>query len=1058
MHRLTSLSLRQRSVVLLATILIAIIGVFGVTQLKTELIPDISFPVLTVITTYPGAAPELVDQQVSLPIDRAIRGMSGLDSVQVTSSENVSIVIAQFEYGQPMDQHEQELTRLLGAVTLPQGAGRPAIQRISLSQFPVVTLAITGANNDLAALRQVAQERYVPALSAVPGVSRVEVTGGADDALLIVLDPAKMSEARVTLQQVAGVLQANNLSIPGGAVQAGGQTLPVRVSNSLSSLDEIKNLVVGVKLPAGAQPAAGGAQTPAQSAAPGQQPTPVKLGDIAELQVGPAGAPGISRTNGSPSINLAIYMNQGANTVETSHGVRKALDQVKGELNAGQNITATIATDQAPYIEDSIADLQGEALRGALFAIVVIFGFLLSVRSTLVTAVSIPTSILITFIVLWQQGITLNIMTLGGLAVAVGRVVDDSIVVLESIYRHVQKGEEPRTATLEGTKEVALAITASTLTTVAVFLPLAFVSGLIGEVFRPFALSVTFALLASLLVALTIVPVLASYLIRKDKLRPVKQGDTAIQRVYVPVVTRALRHPIITLVVAFVLLVGSLGLAPLIGTSFLNSGAEKIAIVTLDVPAGASQQVTAERAAQVEEAIKRAAPAELIQTEIGGTGLFAAFNGSTNNRATITARFPADTDMKAVLPRLREQLPAVAGQGGKITVSERQGGAGGGNQVSVIVRGADYAAVGKVANEFTTRLAQVPDIVNVSNNVVDAKPEIQIDVDPTKALALGSTTAQIGGQVRDALSGIGAGTVTIDNKALPVRLVLKGAGADIEALKQLPVGTTQQAPLGTVAEVRQGNGPVQVIRVEGDRSATVSGTITAEATGAATTEVARLIKEFPAPSGVTIEQGGVGQQQGDAFKSMGIAMLIAIALVYLVMVISFGSLTTPFVILFTLPLAVIGVMVALFVTGKTLGLPALIGVLMLIGIVVTNAIVLLEYVIELRHRGMGVDQALIEGGKVRVRPILMTALATILALIPLAFSGGGAIIAADLAVVVIGGLLTSTLLTLVIVPVIYKLIAGRGERQSGGDSPVDAKRTEGASPIVPERELVGAVE
>jgi HAE1 family hydrophobic/amphiphilic exporter-1 len=958
-----------------------------------------------------------------------------------------------------MDKYEQEMNSLLGGVTLPQGAGRPAIQRISLSQFPVVTMAITGANGDLAVLRQVAQERYVPALSAVQGVSRVEVTGGADDALLITLDPAKMNDARITMQQVAGVLQANNLSIPGGAVQSGGQTLPVRVGNSLASLDEIKNLVVGVKT--AVQLSAGGGQTPSQSAAPTQPPTPVRLGDIADIQVGPAGAPGISRTNGSPSINLAIYMNQGANTVETSHGVREALERVKGELDPGQGVVATIATDQAPYIEDSIADLQGEALRGALFAIVVIFGFLLSVRSTLVTAISIPTSILITFIVLWQQGITLNIMTLGGLAVAVGRVVDDSIVVLESIYRHVQKGEEPRTATLEGTKEVALAITASTLTTVAVFLPLAFVSGLIGEIFRPFALSVTFALLASLLVALTIVPVLASYLIRKDKIRPAKQGDTALQRVYAPVVSRALRHPIITLVIAFVLLVGSLGLAPFIGTSFLNSGAEKIATVTLDLPVGASQQATAEQAAKVEEAIKRVAPTELIQTEIGGSGLFAVFNGSTNSRATITARFPEDTDMKTVVPRLREQLPAATGQGSTITVSEQQGGAGGGNAVSVVVKGADYAAVSKVADDLTTRIARVQDVVNVSNNVVDAKPEIQIDVDPTKALALGSTTAQIGGQVRDALSGIGAGTVTIDNQALPVRLALKGAGTDIEALKQLPVGTTQQAPLGTVAEVRQGTGPVQVIRVDGDRSATVSGTISSDTTGTATAEIARIIREYPAPSGVTIEQGGVAQQQGDAFKSMGIAMLIAIALVYLVMVVSFGSLATPFVILFTLPLAVIGVMVALFVTGKALGLPALIGVLMLIGIVVTNAIVLLEYVIELRHRGLSVDQALIEGGKVRVRPILMTALATILALIPLAFSGGGAIIAADLAVVVIGGLLTSTLLTLVIVPVIYKLIARRGERRGGG-VPGDQEQAEetapiAASPLV-ERELIGAVE
>ena len=282
MHRLTALSLKQRSVVLLVTALIAIFGSFGVTQLKTELIPDITIPVITVITTYPGAAPQIVDEQVSVPIDRAIRGLSGLDSVQTTSSENVSVVVAQFTYGQPMDEREQELNRLLTNVQLPQGVARPTIQRISLSQFPVAQIAITGANGDLATLRQVAEERYVPALSGVTGVSRVDVTGGADNAIQIVLDPAKLATARITPQQIAGVLQANNVSIPGGTVQANGQTLPVRVSNTLTSLDAIKNLVVG--------------------AAAGQQPTPIRLGDVADVQIAPAGAPGIARTNGQPSI------------------------------------------------------------------------------------------------------------------------------------------------------------------------------------------------------------------------------------------------------------------------------------------------------------------------------------------------------------------------------------------------------------------------------------------------------------------------------------------------------------------------------------------------------------------------------------------------------------------------------------------------------------------------------------------------------------------------------------------------------------------------------------
>jgi HAE1 family hydrophobic/amphiphilic exporter-1 len=749
----------------------------------------------------------------------------------------------------------------------------------------------------------------------------------------------------------------------------------------------------------------------------------------------------VALTDGKPSVALDVYMAQGANTVDTAHAVKDVIADIEERLaGTGTQVTVTTLSDQSIYIEDSIDALVKEAVLGAVFAIVVILAFLLSVRTTLVTAISIPLSMLVAFILLFWQGISLNIMTLGGLAVAVGRVVDDSIVVLESIYRHVQRGEDQRKAAYEGTKEVALAITASTLTTVAVFLPLAFVSGLIGEIFRPFALTVTFALLASLAVALTIVPVLSSYFISRKTVRPVSDRPNVLVRVYEPALKWALRKPVWTLVIALVLFVGSLGLAPFIGTSFLPSSGDKGAYITVDFPAGSSQQATLDGAATLEQVIRGVADVETIQTNVGGEGLAAAFTGASNNRATMTVLFDEGVNLNDTINDVREALLANA-NGASVTVSNLDSAGSGSSEVNIVVRGSDYQQISDIANQLTEQVRGVANLANVENDVVSAKPELTITVDPAKAAQNGLATGQIAGVVRNALAGTDAGTITIDGTALPLVFRLAG-GESAEALAQLPIAPN--VTLGQVATIEQGEGPVQITRIDGVRAATVSAVITSEETGGPTADVTKIVNDFEEPSGVTVEIGGVAQDQGDAFTSMGIAIVLAIAAVYIVMVASFGSLTTPFVILFSLPLAIIGVLAALFLTGKSLGLPSLIGLLMLVGIVVTNAIVLLEYVIELRHnRGLELREALLEGGKTRLRPILMTAVATILALFPLAISGeGGTIIASDLAVVVIGGLVTSTLLTLFVVPVIYELIGGWQDRRAAKQ----ARKAEATAP------------
>lgn len=1010
--------------VVLLTILIALAGSFGVTRLQSELLPSFDIPILTVITVNPGSGPETVDSTISQPVSQAMTGIQGLKSVTSQSSEGFSVVIAEFNYGEDMAKRQDDISQAMANVQLPQGVQAPKIQRINLQQFPVMQLALTSEDGDLTKLRQVADTQFSPRLSGADGVSRVEVVGGSTNQLVIELDPAKMASAGITTEQISGALQANNISIPAGTILTGTTSLPVRVDGQINTMDKLNALVVGA------------------SKGASNQPQPVTLGSIAKIQVQPAETSGIARTNGKTSIAVNVYMSQGANTVDTAKSVRSQLDSIKSDLAAtGTKIETTTLLDQSIYIQSSIDSLVREAVLGAVFAILVILVFLLSVRSTLVTAISIPTSMLITFILLWWQGISLNIMTLGGLAVAVGRVVDDSIVVLESIFRRAKRGEKLQTATLNGTKEVALAITASTLTTVAVFLPLAVVGGIIGEIFRPFALTVTFALLASLLVSLTIVPVMASIFIKAGKVPETSDPATQhprIARYYEPILRKALFHPVITLIIVAIVFVGSLGLTPFIGTSFLPSSGEKGATITIDYPEGTSQQATVDQVAKFEQLVQETAKVKSIQTQIGGSDLAAVFSGASGSRATLTVVFDKSVNLNTTLNDVRSTLDSNKGNA-QISVANLD--SQGGSNVQVVVKGADYKAVSDTANKLTEQMQGVKNLTNVKNDVVSAKPELTVTIDPAKASANGTTTAQIGKQVRDALTGTQEGVITLDNATYPVTLLISGA-SNPDELAKLPIAADGTVTLGQIAKIEQIQGPVQVSRIDGDRSATISGTITTDSTGGVNTDVAKIVNDFQAPDGVKVQIGGVGQQQGNAFQSMGIAILVAIAAVYIIMVASFGSLTTPFVILFSLPLAVIGVLVALFITGKTLGLPALIGVLMLIGIVVTNAIVLLEFVIALRHeRGMELRDALIEGGKTRLRPILMTAVATILALVPLALSKeGGAIIASDLAVVVIGGLFTSTLLTLIVVPVIYEIIGGRQDRRAAKRERKEADR------------------
>ncbi len=1041
MSRLTELAVSKRSVALLLAIALFIAGISAWGNLKQELLPDIELPIVTVIAADPGVGASDIADQVTKPIERAISGVPGLESVQSTSANSIALVVAQFSYGTDVKGTTTAITQNVAALKLPQNV-TPQVSSLDINASPVIIASISGSGpTGEATAAQVAATEVVPDLQSLAGVASVDLAGGLTSRLVVTLDPTKMAAAGVSIDQVQGVLAANNLTLPAGQLAVGASRIPVSTSGAFTTIDQISGLVVGVKA---ANPVAGsiqgGSPTPA---GPAVSPTPtaptlVHISDIGSVAVAQVATTGYARTNGEPSLTITVSKNANANTVDVADAVTAKLAGIGANHPELKILTVS---DLSTFIKESRDGLLREGGLGALFAVLTIFLFLFSLRSTLVAAVSIPLSVLTALVVMQVTGITLNIMTLGGLAVAVGRVVDDAIVVLENIYRHRAMGEDRLTAVLRGPREVAGAITSSTLTTVAVFLPIGFVGGIVSEFFLPFALTVTFALLASLACALTIVPILAYLFVDRVKLAVDETGEPKNSpwvRAYAPTIRFVLRDrrtKLGVLAFATVLFVGSVSLAAGLPTQFISTGSDKVLRVSIVPPAGAATEAVLARATQAETILRADPKVQLVQTTVPGEGdtgtstLLAAFSGQPANSATMVARLTSDVDLNAYTTKVGAELAPLKTNGFDVAVN--QAGGFSSNNLSIIVSASDPAAVATATEAVVTALQASPDLSNVKSDLVKATPQVDVRVDPDKAFAAGLTAAQVAGQVRSALVGAlvtrvqqaDGGPIDLYIQLDPTRVT------SVDALKALPVGSGKKVALSSVADVAEVSTQGSITRIDQAPSASITADITSQDTGgvsrAAQATVNSLEKAGSIPAGVDVRFSGVTQQQGQAFGGLFNSMAIAILLVYVMMVLAFNSLVTPFVIMFSLPLAAIGVFPALLLSGRAIGISALIGILMLIGIVVTNAIVLLDLVERLRRQGMPTTEALIEGGKTRVRPILMTAIATILALIPLAAGfNQGSIIAAELGTVVIGGLFSSTFLTLIVVPVVYSLVDG----------------------------------
>jgi HAE1 family hydrophobic/amphiphilic exporter-1 len=1019
----TRLSLRLGVVVVLGVVLLFGTGIFAATQVQQDLLPDISVPAVIVITPYPGASPEIVDAQVSVPVSNAMQGVSGANTVQSTASQGVSLVIVLFRDGVDLKSAEQEVNSAMGRLRplLPQQATSSTVQTFSTNALPILEYAIS-ADEPLGDLAGQLRAEAVPKLKGLAGVSSVVLTGAPTDEVDVVLDPAKLVTSGVTTAQVAAALQQANIVQSIGSLKDGSATIPLQVSGSLTSLDQIAKVTV----------------TPAL---PGRAATPVRVDQLGTIQVVSVPADTITRTNGKLSIGLRIVKGPNTNTVTVANEVWNALPGIKSSVGHGVNFQRI--QDQATPITVAIADILREGLLGAAFAILVIFVFLRSGRATVVAAISIPLSLLVALIALWQQGITLNILTLGGMMVAIGRVVDDSIVVLENISRHVSEGERPLVAAYTGAREITTAVFSSTLTTVAVFLPIAFLTGIAGSFFRPFALTVVVALLASLVVAVTVVPLLAARLLPPIRAEGVERRlkYNWMQGIYVPTIRWATAHRLLTLGAAAVFFVASMGLIPFLRVNLLDQSSSPTFPVSITMPDNSTLTQTDGETQTVEALIGGVPGITAYQATVGGQSDPFAPPGTVPadpTRASVLI-LVQDGQYSTALEGVKRALQTYSGPA-KLGVGQAQNSSNqSSSQMQVDVRATDSTTL-QAANDLVLgALSRVQGLADLKSNLVASKPQYQL-VPTDKLAASGLNIQTLAALVAQQINGMVATQVNLPQGTMIVRVKLPAGTADTAAaLSRLPVPTAQGiVPLSTLATIQLVNGPQTVSRVNGDRDATISGTITGNNTRAVQTSVTNALAGVSLPSGASISTGGVFAQLSTVLNQFALALLAAIGLVYLIMVATFRSLLKPVVLLVSIPFAATGAIIALVVTNTSLSLPGLIGILMLTGIVVTNAIVLLDLIEQYRDRGLNLHDAIIEGGRHRLRPILMTAFATMLALVPLAVLGGGggiggAFISRPLAIVVIGGLFTSTLLTLILVPVLYSLVSRFASRRSTMD-------------------------
>ncbi|MBD7986139.1 efflux RND transporter permease subunit [Sporosarcina sp. Sa2YVA2] len=1016
MKGLVNFVLKNKLAVWLLTIIIVVSGIYSGTRMKTETLPDISIPFLMVMDVYPGATPEQVMKDVSIPLEKAVENLENVKSVFSNSYANVSNIQIEYEYGVDMDEAKRALASALDAVTLPENAQQPQISAISLNMLPVVALSVSSETEDIVELTSTVEDILLPKIQKLEGVASADITGQHIEEVQLTYDDAKMAALGITTDDVKQMIQASDLAVSLGLYEFEEGEQAVAVDGKFMTVDELKGMLIPV--------------TPSEA-----NPSPfVKLEEIATIElVGKVES--VSRTNGEDAIAIQIVKGQQANTVDVVNAVK---DLIKEEEKVIDGLTIDISLDQGAPIEASVSTMIEKALFGGLIAIFIIMLFLRDIKSTIISIISIPVSIFMALLLLNWLGITLNIMTLGAITVAIGRVIDDSIVVVENIYRRLHLKTEKlsgRALVREATIEMFKPIMSSTLVTVAVFAPLIFVGGMVGELFMPFALTMTFALGASLIVAITIVPALSHFLFKKqlysEKTESRHKEIGKMATTYKGILRWTLNHKWITSIISVVLLAGSVALMPLIGFSFLGSEEEKVMYLTYTPETGELLDDTLANIEEVEHELLKRDDIDIVQLSVteAGNPMAAMMGGGGSNGALMYLIF--DPDMKD-FPKARTEVEEYVFNVGQTGEWKSQ----------------DFGSMGMTTNEvsytfYSENLDKLNEAVHmvegvmydnnrledVSSSTEDAYVEYKFKVEQDELLKYGLTTGQIVMMLNPTRSNDVLTTIEKDGTVLDVTIQQEEAAQpkSIDELltTEIPTALGTTMKLSELVTVEEGTTLNSLSRSKGEFYASVSGTITEADISKATKEVDKAIDKLELPKGVSLEVAGVAADMKETFTQLIMAMLAAIAIVYFILVVTFREGVAPFAILVSLPFAVIGSFVGLLIADETISVSVMMGLLMLIGIVVTNAIVLVDRIIRMERSGLEMRAAVLEAGATRLRPILMTAIATIGALIPLALGtgGGGGLISKGLGITVIGGLISSTLLTLIIVPIVYEILS-----------------------------------
>ena len=1080
MNFITQLAMRSRPVTILAIIMLTIISVNAYINMQRELFPEIEFPNIFVVTVYPNSNPEAIAREITVPVENSISGISGIKEIRSTSSNTSSNITVTFDFKKDLSEAETELNTAINDINMPSGIQGPFVQRINSDQFPTMQLSVT-ANDDflnsittrdsselegispLSTLQEYVEQNITPEIDKISGVNSVDLVGGADQEIKIILNRDSMAKLGITSQQLQYAITQNNMDLPSGSIDDGFTNKPVKVRNKITSLDSIRRLRVGVSPvnlnvldPKSFQnpppqmssniPLLSNPITEIPSDVPRcyteilnfyesnslevTSPLPVCISDVGKVLISSKPSNSISRTNGETSLSISIIKDPTSNTVDVTESIQETISGI--DLSEGISIVEI--SNDGPEIKESLNTLIKEGFYGFLFAIMIVFLFLVNfrpnllkglsmgIRPTLVIIASIPLSILTAIMLMYYlTDVALNLMSLAGLAISVGRVVDDSIVVIENIYRHIQMGEDRVKAAMSATREVLPPIVASTLATVVVFIPLAFIEGLVGEFFSPFALAVSLALIASGIVSITAIPVLGSFIIRQGDLSNTQpQKPTLLQKVYESMLRWSLSHKLISLSLAILITLSSLGLLFQIPVTFFSSGNPEVLTINVTMPPGSSVQRTNTTMLEIEKVLDEYYESKILEnylTSIGSGDFWLGATDSTNT-GVIYANLNSDQPenfAETIRSRLSDIDDAV------IKVTEVAGGPPQGG-VELNISGPNFEQVKIVSEDLESKLSEIEGVSNISNNASEGKDEIVWTVDQEKASSIGLTTMSVAFQMRSLMSGIQVSEIEIDGKNYTI--MIRSNPDDISDLEKLGnymiSGPAGETTLNSIAKSSIEPSAITITRVDGKRTALITGDITSEDTQSVGRDVQALIDSLILPSGVEVSSGGIFSQIAEGFQDIFLAMGVGIVLVYLVMVATMGSLRSPMIIMISLPLSIVGALALLFLTGKPLGLPAMMGFLLLIGVVVTNAVVLIVFVEQLRAKGFSIYDAIIEGGRVRVRPILMTAFATIFALIPLALaSETNGLVGSELATVVIGGLVSSTFLTLLIVPIVY---------------------------------------